>query len=74
MLAATKSQDPKFLVEADAESKLCKIPTPQVLHKRHHKFCKKTINYTHPNFPIILPLTFCYWLLSRKGHKERESK
>lgn len=50
MLAATKSQDPKFLVEADAESKLCKIPTPQVLHKRHHKFCKKTINYTHPNF------------------------
>jgi hypothetical protein len=50
MLAATKSQDPKFLVEADAESKLCKIPTPQVLHKRHRKFCKKTINYTHPNF------------------------
>lgn len=79
MLAATKSQDPKFLGEADAESKLCKIPTPQILHKRHRKFCKKTVTIHIPtfgenNFPIILSLTCCYWLLSHKGHKERESK
>lgn len=54
---------------------------------QHHKystidtasFAKKPSTIHIPtfgenNFPVILSLTCCYWLLSHKGHKERESK
>ncbi len=53
------------------------------LHKYSKKdtasFAKKPSTIHIPtfgenNFPVILSLTCCYWLLSHKGHKEQESK